>query len=215
MRTHRGLGGLVLAAILASPVLAGIGLADEPIAFAPVPDPVGVGHRDDARVLAFHHPTPAGGIQWACLVDGTSVERAAAEPAPRRLAGIRGVRCVAVSPLRPHRDTRSVAPVLRPAQRQRVVSAGRYVVGSASWYCGHGSRCTRGYPGGLYAAAGPTLRTGDWRGRRVVVSVLGRSVTVRLIDWCACPQRTLDLYRDAFSRLADPSRGLIRVTVSW
>lgn len=41
-------------------------------------------------------------------------------------------------------------------------------------------------------------------------------VRVRLVDWCACPNgRVLDLYRSAFQRLADPSRGLVKVTVSW
>ena len=88
------------------------------------------------------------------------------------------------------------------------------VTGTASWYCGAGSRCTRGYPGGLYAAAGPALRVGDWRGRRVTVCSAGRCVNVKLIDFCACPSRVIDLYRDAFARLASPSRGVIRVTVS-
>jgi rare lipoprotein A (peptidoglycan hydrolase) len=92
-------------------------------------------------------------------------------------------------------------------------SGTRRISGIASWYCG--SICTRSYPGGLYAAAGPALRVGDWRGRVVNVSANGRSVLVKLIDWCACPQRALDLYRDAFFRLTDPSRGLVKVTVSW
>lgn len=91
---------------------------------------------------------------------------------------------------------------------------GRVDRGVASWYCGNGSPCTRGYPGGLYAAAGPALRVGDWRGRVVLVSANGQSVRVRLIDWCACPNgRVLDLYADAFRRLAPLSQGLVKVTV--
>jgi hypothetical protein len=183
MRTRQGLGGLVLAAILASPVLAGIGLADEPLAFAPVPD---------AR---------------------PSVD-ALARRAPRLVLPDAGRTDVSVVPQRT-----AVRPFIRlPANPARVVvrsTGSGNVIGTASWYCGHGSRCTAGYPSGLYAAAGPGLRVGDWRGRTVLVSANGRRVYVRLIDWCACPQRALDLYRDAFSRLADPSRGLIRVTVSW
>ena len=88
--------------------------------------------------------------------------------------------------------------------------------GVASWFCGHGSACTRGYPGGLYAAAGPALRHGNWRGRVVVVEANGQSVHATLIDWCACPGgRLLDLYSDAFLRLAPLDRGLLRVTVTW
>ena len=62
------------------------------------------------------------------------------------------------------------------------------ITGTASWYPAHG----------LIAAAGPALRTGDWRGRLVVVSANGRSVTVTVSDWCACPRRLIDLSDDAF-----------------
>ena len=90
------------------------------------------------------------------------------------------------------------------------------MAGSASWYCSSSSACTRGYPGGLYAAAGPKLRVGDWRGRTVTVSSGGRSVKVRLVDWCQCyGRRVIDLYSDAFRQLAPTSAGVIRVTVSW
>jgi len=90
------------------------------------------------------------------------------------------------------------------------------VSGTASWYCGGGSACTRGYPEGtLAAAAGPALRVGDWRGRIVKVCGNGRCVKVILADWCACPRRVIDLYRGAFSKLASPSRGVLRVSISW
>ena len=69
---------------------------------------------------------------------------------------------------------------------ERLPDTATSVTGTASWYCGAGSRCTRGYPGGLYAAAGPALRVGDWRGRRVTVCSGGRCVNVKLIDFCAC-----------------------------
>ncbi len=119
---------------------------------------------------------------------------------------------------------RSVSPAPRRAVRQvshaavavsGAASSLEGVRGMASWYCGHGSRCPRGYSGGLYAAAGPSLRTGDWRGRIVVVRYGSRSVHVRLVDWCACPSRVIDLFADAFSRLAPLSRGLVKVKVSW
>jgi len=90
------------------------------------------------------------------------------------------------------------------------------VSGLASWYCSDTSPCTRGYPEGtLAAAAGPALRVGDWRGRIVKVCGNGHCVKVILADWCACPRRVIDLYRGAFSKLASPSRGVLRVSISW
>ena len=89
--------------------------------------------------------------------------------------------------------------------------------GSASWYCETGvSPCMAGYPGGLYAAAGPGLRTGAWRGRTVRVCGSGSCVWVTLIDWCACGSgHLIDLYSDAFRQLAPLSSGAVHVTVSW
>jgi len=85
--------------------------------------------------------------------------------------------------------------------------------GTASWYCG--DVCTRGYPDGLYAAAGRELQVGDWRGSEVTVCADG-CVTVTLIDVCRCPgARIIDLYRMAFSRIADPSRGVVPVTIEY
>lgn len=91
------------------------------------------------------------------------------------------------------------------------------VRGTSSWYCGHGSPCTRGYPDGLYAAAGPALRVGDWRGRRVLVSANGRSVWVRLIDTCQCyGTRVIDAYAKVWAALGVPiSRGIVKVSVTW
>jgi rare lipoprotein A (peptidoglycan hydrolase) len=91
------------------------------------------------------------------------------------------------------------------------------VRGTASWYCKAGvSACHNDYPGGLYAAAGPALRVGSWRGRTVTVCGSGNCVNVKLIDWCACGSgRVIDLYSDAFSRLAPLSSGTVSVRVSW
>lgn len=79
------------------------------------------------------------------------------------------------------------------------------VNGTASWY-DNGP--------GLYAAAGPALRVGDWRGRTVTVCA-DSCVTLKLVDWCACPHRVIDLSADAFRQLAPLSRGLVHVVVSW
>ena len=83
--------------------------------------------------------------------------------------------------------------------------------GTASWFAA---------PAGT-AAAGPALRRllgKDWRGQRVRVTAGDRSVVVALTDWCQCyrgedRERIIDLSRSAFAALADPSRGLVRVTV--
>ena len=91
------------------------------------------------------------------------------------------------------------------------------VTGTATWYC-HPNRstCTRGYHWtGPYAAAGPALRVGNWRGRWVTVRANGRAIRVKLVDFCRCPGRLLDLYGSQFSRLAPRSGGVLRVVVTW
>ena len=113
------------------------------------------------------------------------------------------------------RRPRSMGHV-HPAAGLALPDTSTSVSGTASWFCGGGSACTRGYPPGqLVAAAGPALRVGDWRGRIVKVCSSGRCVRVALVDFCACPRRVIDLYRSAFSRLASPSRGVLRVEVTW
>jgi Lytic transglycolase len=90
------------------------------------------------------------------------------------------------------------------------------VNGRAAWYCNDGSGCPAGYSGGMYAAAGPALRVGNWRGRTVSVCGSGSCITVKLVDWCACGgARVIDLFSDAFSRLAPLGTGTVAVKVSW
>lgn len=79
--------------------------------------------------------------------------------------------------------------------------------GRASWY---GAR-------GNIAAAGPALRDflgPHWRGTLVRVTA-GRSVVVRLTDWCRCPHgRLIDLSDDAFRQLAPLSVGVLGVSIA-
>ena len=90
------------------------------------------------------------------------------------------------------------------------------VSGRAAWYCQNGSGCPAGYSGGLYAAAGPALRVGDWRGRTVSVCGAGNCVNVTLVDWCACGgSRVIDLFADAYRRVAPLSSGTVAVRVTW
>ena len=96
-------------------------------------------------------------------------------------------------------------------------STGHHASGSATWYCKPGvSVCPSSYSGGYYAAAGPALRVGDWRGRVVRVCGSGSCINVRLVDWCACGgSHIIDLFGDTFQRLAPLNAGAVRVTVSW
>jgi len=99
----------------------------------------------------------------------------------------------------------------------RASSTGKSARGSATWYCKTGvSACHNAYPGGYYAAAGPALRVGNWRGRVVRVCGSGSCVNVQLVDWCACGgSHIIDLYSDAFQRLAPLNAGAVQVTVRW
>jgi Lytic transglycolase len=109
-----------------------------------------------------------------------------------------------------------IASLLHPAPRHTHTSEPVPQVrhaGYATWYAASG----------MIAAAGPALRRElgkGWRGERVRVTAGGRSVVVRLTDWCACGPRhgrptLLDLSDDAFRRLAPLSRGVQRVVVGW
>ena len=90
------------------------------------------------------------------------------------------------------------------------------VNGRAAWYCQNGSGCPAGYSGGLFAAAGEALRVGNWRGRTVSVCGAGNCVNVTLVDWCACGgSRVIDLFSDAYRRLAPLSSGTVAVRVTW
>ena len=90
------------------------------------------------------------------------------------------------------------------------------VSGRAAWYCNNGSGCPAGYSGGMYAAAGPGLRVGNWRGRTVSVCGSGSCINVTLVDWCACGgDREIDLFASAFQRLAPLGQGTLAVTIRW
>ena len=131
-------------------------------------------------------------------------------PVPSRIPGIRP------NPTLPtvvKAEVKATAKKSAPALKL----TGRHATGTATWYCKTGvSACHHSYPGGMYAAAGPALRVGAWRGRSVRVCGGGTCITVRLIDWCACGGgHIIDLYSDAFRRLAPLSAGGVHVTVSW
>lgn len=100
------------------------------------------------------------------------------------------------------------------------------IQGKASWYCNYDdpdyrrSVCHYKYPDGpgddLYAAACAKLRSamGTWRGRTVSVSGNGRTIAVKLVDYCASTDKTIDLYRDSMDALGGGG-GTLVVKVSW
>lgn len=86
--------------------------------------------------------------------------------------------------------------------------------GTATWYCGNGSPCTRGYgPSDLVAAI--DRKDAEFRqGDRVIVCYRDRAVVVTIVDTCACPdRRVIDLSTGAFIRLAPLGLGVIPVTL--
>lgn len=105
-------------------------------------------------------------------------------------------------------------PVVVPVAPSVRSSSASYS-GVASWYCRPPtSRCTAGYSGGMYAAIRKDLLF--LRGQVVTVCAGSDCIEVTVID-CNCgPNANLiDLYSDAFQRLAPLSIGVVRVTVSW
>jgi hypothetical protein len=117
----------------------------------------------------------------------------------------------------------SPAPSPRPqTSRSTPRPGGPNITGTATWFCNlthaeaRRSRCRAGYPdiGGdqLYAAVRPV----DARHDRALVCFGKKCVEVTIID-CLCHggPNIIDLYSDAFRRLAPLGRGRITVTVTW
>jgi hypothetical protein len=127
-------------------------------------------------------------------------------------------------PIPDYKFTPVVLSSARPAPSQRPVAIERApevdtgggetvsrgsIRGRASWFATG--------PDGPYGAAGPALRSGNWRGSKVRVCA-DDCVVVTLNDWCQCyrnesRERVIDLSDEAFARLAPLSAGIINVRV--
>ena len=165
----------------------------------------------DQRVAAGSTPAsgrsgvPASPSKPAELPAGTPGVRVAMTQAGPRPSGVR--------------VTRHNAPQGRNAPRSASKRPEVVSEGVASWFCEPGrSPCTRGYPSeGMYAAAGPGLRVGNWRGSFVTFCTVTRYPVipscreVQLVDFCRCPNRLVDLYASVWHELGV---GLWRGTVT-
>jgi len=130
----------------------------------------------------------------------------------------------ATPPSRPVATTPSptAKPKPRPATTAKPTTLARTsssISGTATFYCnkngtrGPLSRCPVGRSGGLYAAISPDL--GFLRGKHVHVRCGASTVVVTIVD-CDCQaKRSIDLFADAFVRLAPLSSGKLHVTLSW
>lgn len=101
----------------------------------------------------------------------------------------------------------------KPVTRQGTTSSAILAKGQASWYCKTGvSRCTRNHPGGMYAAIRRDLLY--LRGKTIKVCDSNNCVYVTIID-CNCGPRAnlIDLYSDAYRKLAPLSTGRINVRI--
>jgi len=133
-------------------------------------------------------------------------------------AGQPGEASPSTAPTRPAAAADPASPGPRPpttrppSTRPTAPPATRALTGLATWLVA---------PVGT-AAAGPALRAAlgpTWRGKLVCVGARGGAscIEVRLTDWCACrvagQERLIDLAREDFAQLADPSRGVLDVVV--
>lgn len=112
-------------------------------------------------------------------------------------------------------------PTPRPTKKPKIVKLhtlqGRpnsaILTGVASWYCKSGvSRCTRGYPSGMYAAIRKDLLYLRGKTIKVCSTISGACIHVRIID-CNCGPNAniIDLYSTAFRALAPLNAGKVSV----
>ena len=72
------------------------------------------------------------------------------------------------------------------------------------------------WSGSMVAAACGKLRTAmgpNWRGKTVTVTNRGKTIAVRLVDWCGSKTKLIDLYWEPMRRLG--GTGTLPVVVRW
>lgn len=163
-----------------------------------------------------HQPTPTYSLDDAAFRAFPTYR-----PSPTPIPGLHDY----AVPLRPA-PTASPLPVQSARKHNKATSAagGQRATGSGSHYIrrddeimGKASWHATGRSG-YYAAACRPLRQAigsTWRGRHVLVSVGRRAIEVKLNDYCASTDKTIDLSDEVFRYFAPLSRGVIKVTVGW
>lgn len=122
-------------------------------------------------------------------------------------------------PLSVPTDRPQVAPKAKAKvidkSKPKTATSSHVVKGVASWYCLPGrSRCTYTHSGGMYAAIRKDLL--HLRGKRINVCAGKDCIVVTVIDCnCGSNANLIDLYSDAFRKLAPLSQGTVKVTISW
>lgn len=204
----------IAVAILLLPILAAHASAQRPSGFEPIPEyefiPVPV--VEDTMAEAAIIPEVTARPEPQVIIDTFNIP-------PRPTA-----RPAVVQP-----TPRSITVFVPPKGQTATGPSGRHrISGKASYYCGNGSRCPKGYgPGYSGAAAGPALRIAmggaasstapqPWRGKTVTVCKTGTSTCVRvtLVDWCQCywkqsHEKVIDLFYAPFKTVGGS------VTISW
>jgi hypothetical protein len=209
-RRHRRLRAASVGAILVSALLGAASIvtaqvpssrSSEPLDFRPVSITTGAASGAPRDAPLAPDPAHASASRLSPASDvGDFVPRTLEPEAQREAYGQPDVQ--------PETDARAQSKLPPTKLRAR---------GTATWYCEDGvSPCHYAKSGGMYAAAGSEIRVGDWRGRTVTVCAGDECIRVTLIDWCACAgDRVIDLYGDAFRKLAPLGEGVIPVTIRW
>ena len=104
---------------------------------------------------------------------------------------------------------RSPAPTAKPTPKpvQRTLWKG------LASYCAPTPKYCRGWGGTARLAAVPSFHYGDTPYYVTVRSATGR-VVVKVVSYCACGNKVIDLSPYAFQKLAPLSRGVVPVTVT-
>ena len=115
-------------------------------------------------------------------------------------------------------DPAVTIPVPRATADQGIPVSSEPVVraGSGFQLRGKASRHATGRDGYFAAACRPLRKAigPGWRGSRVLVAFKRRAIEVKLNDWCASRDKTIDLSDEAWDWFGVPrSRGVIRVAI--
>jgi expansin (peptidoglycan-binding protein) len=165
---------------------------------------------------ATYHSSSAAAKPTSQLPDFSIIGQAVASPSSA------DIKPTAIPTSETQTPSTSPAPETPSAADDTTISAAGSKRGEATFYGGNtdGGMCSfTGYtiPSGIFGTA---LSDSNWGGAQAcgqcvrVTGPSGTQLTAMVVDQCpGCGSNHLDLYPDAFAKLADPSKGVINV--SW